>query len=394
MRKTKYSALLAGAFFLASPAQAQEPALPDFLKDFDGVAYQGEVSGMSLYSMEGFDGLWMVSPDGRTAMAGTIFSSAGRDVGAAFSGSEPVRSFEVDGQALLPEEPAPIEQASGQEITEFFSDADAVSAEPASVADMTAEARAALSDFSEEEQLLMMTTLTELLRDVKNEVEFQSVVKVWTEDVAGRYEAKKAGSLAPAADTTARVDVTPTFAPAPALQDAAPAELPVAERLLDDARNNAFWFAIGNPDAPTVYAFIDPACPYCAQAVVALGESIETGQLQLRVILAPVMSETSPGLISGILLSANPPQAFMDHEYRWNEGRRNSEMRPWEDLPGELRDGVLSNVEMMRGYEIPGVPFFIYDTPEGAKSLSGIPDSDTFFDATVDTFQGGGKRAD
>ena len=101
--------LLAGVAALsASTAFAQQAELPDFLSQIEGVQYRGQMSGMDIYSMEGFQGIWLVSSDGMAAVAGTVFGNDGRDIGSAFSGAPPVRSFEISPQDVQPvAKPAP-----------------------------------------------------------------------------------------------------------------------------------------------------------------------------------------------------------------------------------------------------------------------------------------------
>jgi len=140
---------------------------------------------------------------------------------------------------------------------------------------------------------------------------------------------------------------------------------------LDEIRHEALWFGIGNHEAPVVYAFIDPSCPYCARAIVNIGDDISEGKIQLRVALAPVVSRNSPDMIASIFTAEQPPIAFMEHEYSWLEGRTDLAPAKWDDLPGVIRDGLIHNVDIMKDYEIPGVPFFIFDTEDGARIVNG-----------------------
>jgi hypothetical protein len=43
---------------------------------------------------------------------------------------------------------------------------------------------------------------------------------------------------------------------------------------------------------------------------------------------------------------------------------------------------------MVRDYGIPGVPFFVYETTEGAKVLSGSPEGIDFPGAVSDPYMG------
>ena len=44
---------------------------------------------------------------------------------------------------------------------------------------------------------------------------------------------------------------------------------------LESIRKDAFWFSVGKRGAPTVYAVIDPDCPFCAKAMTNLKDEVE-----------------------------------------------------------------------------------------------------------------------
>jgi len=166
-------------------------------------------------------------------------------------------------------------------------------------------------------------------------------------------------------------------------------EVPLEGRLLEDARKNALWFSVGSNSAPAVYAFIDPTCPYSARAVAAVSKQIGAGELQLRVILAPVVSERAAGLIAGVLTAEKPPLAFFDHEVDLAEtGRSDLASGEFTALPAQVQAGIKRNYDMIRDYRIPGVPFFVYETAEGAKVVSGAPEGIGFPGALVDPYNG------
>ncbi len=432
MKTRLKTVLLAGVTSLtASAALAQQAELPTFLTELDGIQFQGQMSGLDIYSMEGFEGIWMVSPDGRTAIAGTVFSNDGRDIGAAFTGGSPVRSFEVTpGTKLPPESVAPVSDDAGisvipegdfltseeldemeagvsrienQVMTPETAPVDAIAINPA---DVTKDARAALEGLSEEDKETLMVALVELLRDVKNEVEFQSAVKVWTEEVVRRHKSGEnlievpAEHSSEAGQSTHDTDAEQVAAVEPASQEVAVQESAstdlvletpeetIADQLLDEVRTDAMWFGIGKMDAPVAYAFIDPTCPYCAKTIANLEGAVASGDLQLRIILAPVLSERSGQFISSILMAEEPPIAFLEHELGMSRGRSPLTPGKWEDIPGNLRDSLIHNAQIMKDYEIRGVPFLVFDTDEGAKVINGVPSAEALATALPDAYRG------
>ena len=164
---------------------------------------------------------------------------------------------------------------------------------------------------------------------------------------------------------------------------------PDAEGLLDDIRRNALWFSVGADDAPAVYAFIDPTCPHSARAVAVLSEEIEAGRLQLRVALAPVVSDGADDAIAAIFAADDPAAAFVEHEIRVHEtGRSGLTGAPFSDMPEAVKRGVRRNVDLIAKHGVSGVPFFVHATATGARIVSGAPDGLAFPGAVSDSYAG------
>lgn len=266
------------------------------------------------------------------------------------------------------------------------------------------EAQDALAGFDQAERRELLLGLVQDLRDAQTQEQFLAAIAAWRADIDRMREERGLPRLY-SEDGSAPLPPVASVAPAPAIPtppaleagalDPAPAEAGVADEaslertLLEDVRYNALWFSVGANDAPSVYAFIDPTCSYSARAVSALSEQVGAGELQLRVVLAPVLSERSAGLIAGILTDERPPLAFFDHEVGLAErGRSDLEPSEFSALPGPVQAGIQRNFEMIRDYEIPGVPFFVYETAEGARVLSGAPDGISFPGALNDPYTG------
>ena len=182
----------------------------------------------------------------------------------------------------------------------------------------------------------------------------------------------------PAASIAAAMQASATEPPAPD-----------AESLLDDIRRNALWFSVGADDAPAVYAFIDPTCPHSARAVAVLSEEIEAGRLQLRVALAPVVSDGADDAIAAIFAADDPAAAFVEHEIRVHEtGRSGLTGAPFSNMPEAVKRGVRRNVDLIAKHGVSGVPFFVHATATGARIVSGAPDGLAFPGAVSDSYAG------
>lgn len=272
-------------------------------------------------------------------------------------------------------------------------------------------AEAALSGFDQEERRTLLLDLVNGLRGTTTQEEFLAEVAAWRVQIDELRASKGMSRMFSPSGTVPimPLDIAPVGAPtilAPpeitvtVLEDAPQTrseadvvevgqEVSLEQTLLEDARLNALWFSVGANDAPAVYAFIDPTCPYSARAVAALSDRIGAGELQLRVILAPVVSERAAGVIAALLTADKPPLAFFDHEIAIAErGRSDLEPGEFSDLPVLIQAGIRRNYEMVGSYRLPGVPFFVYETAEGARVLSGAPEGIGFPGALRDPYTG------
>ena len=272
-------------------------------------------------------------------------------------------------------------------------------------AEIAREAQDALAGFSQDERRDILLNLVAGLRETQTQEEFLSAIASWRADVdrmrmeRGLPRLYSDDGKEPLQTTSSGVEdltgltaasiETSTLPPLPFEGGEIPDEVPLEQVLLEDSRYNALWFSVGANDAPSVYAFIDPTCTYSARAISALSEEIGSGDLQLRVILAPILSQRSAGLIAGILTNDRPPLAFFDHEVDLAE-RGRSDLAPAEfsTLPAPVQAGIQRNFEMLKDYGIPGVPFFVYETADGARVLSGAPEGISFPGALNDTYTG------
>lgn len=191
-------------------------------------------------------------------------------------------------------------------------------------------------------------------------------------------------------------EVTTTVLPAaaPAKNDAAltssdiiaePQQVSVAgsisetQAFFDAMQTEAAWLELGDANAPIVYMYADPLCPYCARAFSNLEADINGGQLRLRVILAPLVNSKSGDTIAGILSQANPSRALFDHEIELARYGASS-LKPVDfgSLDPQLSERIKFNYDLAGQYKIPGVPFFAWQTNAGVKMLSGVPEAGHF----------------
>ena len=144
-----------------------------------------------------------------------------------------------------------------------------------------------------------------------------------------------------------------------------------AERMFDDMENSN-WIALGSPDAPVVYSFIDPQCPHCHTFIneVRTKGYLDNGQLQLRLI--PVgFKEQTRAQAAFLIAAPNPAERWFKHM----EGDETA-------LPAKSeinQQGVQRNLALMQSWKFNVTPMIIYrGVDDSVKLIRGKPqDLDT-----------------
>jgi len=138
-----------------------------------------------------------------------------------------------------------------------------------------------------------------------------------------------------------------------------------SERLYYDLEN-ANWIALGDPNAPVVYSFMDPQCPHCHEFMKDVRENyIGNGLIQLRVIPVGFTPETQAQ--AAFLLAANAPQQ------RWYAHLDGDT----EALPIKAninKQGVQRNLAVMQSWKLNVTPLSVYRGKDGTvKIIQGRP---------------------
>lgn len=142
------------------------------------------------------------------------------------------------------------------------------------------------------------------------------------------------------------------------------------------------WFALGAPGAPVVYAVIDPTCPFCSRALADLKDDVLGGDIQLRVVMAPLLSPKSEETIAGIMLSDAPGQVlFSNAEARSGRGGEPVQPRNATDLPEDVRNDLAVNRQNIIDLGVNQIPYFAWQTADGLRTAAGVPSDGQFADA-------------
>jgi len=155
-------------------------------------------------------------------------------------------------------------------------------------------------------------------------------------------------------------------------------DIPTAQsldELVQQAHDFSAWFPVGNPkpDAPTFFLIADPTCPHCAWSIDSMKLLIQNGDIDLRIILAPILSETAFNISAAILQSDDVGTVFLKNEYAATSsvGGQKVAAIASDKIDDQMADILRRNVLWMRQNGIKGVPFFIYKTPEGGQFAFG-----------------------
>ncbi|MGV0912660.1 hypothetical protein [Martelella sp. FOR1707] len=155
-------------------------------------------------------------------------------------------------------------------------------------------------------------------------------------------------------------------------------DIPTAQsldELVQQAHDFSAWFPVGNPkpDAPTFFLLADPTCPHCAWSIDSMKPLIQNGDIDLRIILAPILSETAFNISAAILQSDDVGTVFLKNEYAATSsvGGQKVAAIASDRIDDQTADILRRNVLWMRQNGIKGVPFFIYKTSEGGQFAFG-----------------------
>lgn len=128
------------------------------------------------------------------------------------------------------------------------------------------------------------------------------------------------------------------------------------------------WFVLGDPQAPVVYAFIDPQCPHCHDLINTFRNRgfFEDGRVQMRVIPVAVINKESLYRSAYLLAASNPAERLFSH-IDGDDGA----------LPVK-RDmntqGVQRNMTVMKDWNLQSTPFIVYkDKDDEVRIIQGNP---------------------
>ncbi len=163
---------------------------------------------------------------------------------------------------------------------------------------------------------------------------------------------------------------TSTVSPVEEIAATLPPPATDAAALLQQVTDVAMWFSVGphQDGAPTVYMIADPLCPHCANAIQAIAPLVQAEAIDLRIVPVAIVSQASFGTAISLIQSDDPGSTFVAHELASAQSNPSpvQMIDPNEHDP-DVVIALARNVLWLRANEIPGVPFWLYVTNEGAQ---------------------------
>ncbi len=149
----------------------------------------------------------------------------------------------------------------------------------------------------------------------------------------------------------------------------------------------SFWIALGDPTAPGVFLVADPTCPFSARAVASLAEEISSGRLHVRLVLAPVLSNSSHDLAASIMLDLSPADAAWSMMLGLARGDPPPDATGAAAALGEFGRALLdSNLDWMRRHQLSAVPHYVWSERGIWHQRSGLQQAQLFTSAdTLET---------
>ncbi len=133
-----------------------------------------------------------------------------------------------------------------------------------------------------------------------------------------------------------------------------------SEQLYDDVEGSN-WVGLGNKDAPYIYTFVDPQCPFCHAFINDLRRDyIDRGLLQVRMVPVGFREETR-AQAAFLLAVPNPQKRWYSH--------LDGDETALPVTPDINQQGVQRNLSIMQSWKVNVTPFTVYRGSDGAVKI-------------------------
>jgi thiol:disulfide interchange protein DsbG len=187
---------------------------------------------------------------------------------------------------------------------------------------------------------------------------FDADGKMQTMKQVGELQKKSGGGLDVFAEPGAQDGGA--SAAADSLKTANPKFKTPSEQLYNDVETSN-WLTLGKEDAPYIYSFIDPQCPFCHTLINDLRKDyIANGKIQVRLI--PVGFKQGSMEKAAFLLAVPNPQ---ERWYRELDGDKDA----LPITPDINTQGVQKNMAIMQSWKFNVTPLTVYRAKDGSIKI-------------------------
>jgi thiol:disulfide interchange protein DsbG len=144
---------------------------------------------------------------------------------------------------------------------------------------------------------------------------------------------------------------------------------------IEDGLSQVTTFTDGSDDAPyKMYVMMDANCSACHYFYNVVKDSIDSGDLQLEIILVSFVKPDSNAKAAAILAAQDSAQAIDDNESGFVSATEEGGIEAMEDIPADLQAQLDANMEFMRSSGLGSTPTLIFynNGSEGQGELTYI----------------------
>jgi thiol:disulfide interchange protein DsbG len=149
---------------------------------------------------------------------------------------------------------------------------------------------------------------------------------------------------------------------------------PMAKEMWQKLEKN-HWIAAGKADAPqVVYAFADPYCPYCTQFWQNAQPWLNSGKVQLRILMVGMLRPDSGQKAAAIMMSDDPAKTLAEYE----NSKGKMALKIPATIKPEITTALEANLALMDELGGSATPSIYYLNKEGRlQQHQGLPDEKT-----------------
>lgn len=134
---------------------------------------------------------------------------------------------------------------------------------------------------------------------------------------------------------------------------------------------NEFLVSEGSEDAPEIYVFSDPNCPYCKKFFTESRQLVEEGKVRIHWVMVAFLHQTSETISSAVMSGGVEVLAQAKTTDRQKAPKASN-------VPASHANELEENNKAMSAVGISGTPGFLYKNGDSWETSSGAPSKAAF----------------